>query len=155
MPLAAVAGGAPIMDMLAPAGPVYQAGTLSGNPLATTAGLATLTRCTPEVYAHLDVMAARVIEIVSDALTAAGVTHQAQRAGNLFSFFLTNRPVRTYDDAKTQDSAAFARFFHAMLDAGVWLPPSGYEAWFVSAAHDERDLEVIERAARTAAAAAS
>ena len=154
MPLAAVAGNAEIMDLLAPAGPVYQAGTLSGNPVATTAGLATLRNCTPDVYMHLDAMADQVFAIISDALTKHGVAHQPQRAGNLFSFFFTDKPVHTYDDAKTQDTAAFGRFFHAMLENGVWLPPSAYEAWFVSAAHTDDDLAIIARAADVAARAA-
>jgi glutamate-1-semialdehyde 2,1-aminomutase len=155
MPLAAVAGPARVMDLLAPAGPVYQAGTLSGNPVATTAGLATLRRCDAAVYAHLDRTATAVASIVDAALTRAGVPHQTQTAGNLFSFFLTDQPVRTYDDARTQDTAAFAAFFHAMLDNGVWLPPSAYEAWFVSAAHTDEDLERIEAAAAVAAQAAA
>jgi glutamate-1-semialdehyde 2,1-aminomutase len=155
LPLAAVAGGAEIMDLLAPAGPVYQAGTLSGNPVATTAGLVTLQHCTPDVYAHLDRTAAQVSGIVSDALTRHGVAHQAPMAGNLFSFFFTAQPVRTYDDARTQDTAAFASFFHAMLEQGVWLPPSAYEAWFVSAAHTDDDLARIAAAADVAAAAAA
>ena len=155
MPLAAVAGGAEIMDLLAPEGPVYQAGTLSGNPVATTAGLATLEHCTPDVYAHLNRTSADVSRIVSEAFTRHGIAHQAPIAGNLFSFFLTDIPVRTYDDARTQDTAAFGRFFHAMLDNGVWLPPSAYEAWFVSAAHTDDDLAIIERAADVAAGAAA
>ena len=155
MPLAAVAGPAEIMDLLAPAGPVYQAGTLSGNPVATTAGLATMRLCTPQVYAHLDATAGAVRRIITEALTRHGVVHQAQQAGNLFSFYFTATPVRTYDDARTQNTAAFAAFFHTMLDEGVWLPPSAYEAWFVSAAHTDDDLAVIESAADSAAAAAA
>lgn len=155
MPLAAVAGPAEIMDLLAPAGPVYQAGTLSGNPVATTAGLATLRLCTPAVYAHLDATAGAVRGIITDALTRHGVVHQAPQAGNLFSFYFTGIPVRTYDDARTQNTSAFASFFHTMLDEGVWLPPSAYEAWFVSAAHTDDDLAVIASAADAAAAAAA
>jgi len=154
MPLAAVAGPAAVMDLLAPAGPVYQAGTLSGNPVATTAGLATLRLCTPDVYRHLDATASRVVEIVDGALTRHGVAHSTQTAGNLFSFFFTDGPVRTYDDARRQDTAAFAAFFHGMLDNGVWLPPSAYEAWFVSAVHTDEDLAIIEAAADAAARAA-
>ncbi|MDO8732109.1 MAG: glutamate-1-semialdehyde 2,1-aminomutase [Actinomycetota bacterium] len=151
MPLAAVAGSASIMDLLAPAGPVYQAGTLSGNPLATTAGLMTLKLCTPDVYDHLDATATAVASIVSAAFTKHGIAHQTQMAGNLFSFFFTDQPVKNYDDAKTQDTAVFGRFFHAMLDNGVWLPPSAYEAWFVSAAHSDEDLATIESAANESA----
>ncbi len=153
MPLAAVAGPAEIMDLLAPVGPVYQAGTLSGNPVATTAGLTTLRLCTPQVYAHLDATAGAVRGIIIEALTRHGVVHQAPQAGNLFSFHFTSTPVRTYEDARTQNTAAFATFFHSMLDAGVWLPPSAYEAWFVSAAHTDDDLAVIAAAANSAAAA--
>ena len=155
MPLAAVAGSAEIMDLLAPAGPVYQAGTLSGNPTATTAGLVTLRHCTSNVYQHLDATAASVTNIVSEAFTRHGVVHQAQSAGNLFSFFFSDRPVRTYEDATSQNTNVFAAFFHAMLDNGVWLPPSAYEAWFVSAAHTDDDLESIERAAEIAAGEAA
>lgn len=155
MPLAAVAGPADIMDLLAPAGPVYQAGTLSGNPVATTAGLATLSLCTPEVYAHLDSTAGQVREIISTALSRYGVVHQAPKAGNLFSFFFTANPVMNYGDARTQNTAAFATFFHTMLDEGVWLPPSAYEAWFVSAAHNDDDLAIIEAAADAAAKSAA
>ncbi len=153
MPLAAVAGPAEIMDLLAPVGPVYQAGTLSGNPVATTAGLATLRLCTPQVYAHLDATAGAVRNIIIEALTQHGVVHQAPQAGNLFSFHFTSTPVRTYEDARTQNIAAFATFFHSMLERGVWLPPSAYEAWFVSAAHTDDDLAVIAAAANSAAAA--
>ncbi len=153
MPLAAVAGPAEIMDLLAPVGPVYQAGTLSGNPVATTAGLATLRLCTPQVYAHLDATAGAVRDSIIEALTRHGVIHQAPQAGNLFSFHFTSTPIRTYEDARTQNTATFATFFHSMLDAGVWLPPSAYEAWFVSAAHTDDDLAVIAAAANSAAAA--
>ncbi|MDP2289354.1 MAG: glutamate-1-semialdehyde 2,1-aminomutase [Actinomycetota bacterium] len=155
MPLAAVGGSAAIMDLLAPAGPVYQAGTLSGNPLATTAGLATLKLCTSDVYEHLDATANAVANIVSAAFTKYGIEHQTQIAGNLFSFFFTSQEVKNYDDAKTQDTAVFGKFFHAMLEKGVWLPPSAYEAWFVSAAHDDDDLAIIEKAANDSARSAA
>ncbi|MBI1351455.1 MAG: glutamate-1-semialdehyde 2,1-aminomutase [Actinomycetales bacterium] len=155
LPLAAVAGPAAVMDLLAPAGPVYQAGTLSGNPAATAAGLATLRGCDSDLYGHLDATAVRVREVIDAALTSHGVVHQTHHAGNLFSFFFTEHAVHTYDDARQQDTAAFAAFFHAMLDNGVWLPPSAFEAWFVSGAHTDRDLEVIVAAADAAAAAAA
>jgi len=154
-PLAAVAGRAAVLDLLAPVGPVYQAGTLSGNSAATAAGLATLELCTPELYAGLDSRAIEVGNIISDALTAAGVAHQLQRAGNLFSVFFTAEPVTNFDDAKAQDTQAFGRFFHAMLENGVSLPPSAFEAWFVSAALTDADLETIRHAATIAAAAAA
>jgi glutamate-1-semialdehyde 2,1-aminomutase len=153
MPLAAVAGSAECLDVLAPRGPVYQAGTLSGNPVATTAGLVTLQHCTPDVYAKLDETATQVSAIVTQALRAAGVAHQLQQAGNLFSIFFTQNPVRNFDEARNQDTSAYATFFHTMLKNGVWLPPSAFEAWFVSAAHRAEDLEVIERASAQAALA--
>jgi len=158
LPAAAFGGRAEIMDRLAPAGPVYQAGTLSGNPLATAAGLATLRAATPEVYARLDGAAAAVAKLASDALTAAGVEYRMQQAGNLFSVFLgTSGPVRSFADARAQSGRAYAAFFHAMLDRGVYLPPSPFEAWFLSAAHDDAAIarigEALPGAARAAAAA--
>ena len=157
LPAAAFGGRADIMDRLAPLGPVYQAGTLSGNPLATAAGLATLHACTPKVYAHLDTTAADVGRLASDALRAAGVAHQLQYAGNLFSLFFTERAVANFDDARAQESWRYPAFFHALLDHGVYAPPSAFEAWFVSAAHDDgavdRIAEALPHAARAAAAA--
>ena len=160
LPTAAFGGRAQIMDHLAPLGPVYQAGTLSGNPLATAAGLATLRACTPEVYARVDAVAAEVAKLAAEALSAAGVPFRLQEAGNLFSVFLGNiPPVRDFDGARRQSSAAYAAFFHAMLAAGIYLPPSPYEAWFVSAAHDDEALgriaEAVPAAARAAASALS
>ena len=154
LPLAAVAGPAAILDNLAPAGPVYQAGTLSGNPAAAAAGLATLRLLDDEAYERLNLTAGRVAELADAALTTTGVPHTVNRAGNLFSVFFSGDPVVDYDSARKQDTAAFARFFHAMLDAGVWLPPSAYEAWFVSAAHGSAELERIEEALAAGAAAA-
>ena len=160
LPCAAFGGRAEIMSRLAPAGPVYQAGTLSGNPLAVAAGLATLRSCTAEVYARVDETAAAVAKLASAALTAAGVPFWLSEAGNLFSVFLgRTAPVQSFADAKDQSAAAYAAFFHAMLDGGVYLPPSPFEAWFLSAAHDERALarigDALPRAAEAAAAALS
>src|SRR6266699_3664900 len=156
LPAAAFGGRAEIMDLLAPAGPVYQAGTLSGNPLATAAGLATLRACTPEVYARVDAVAAEVAKLAAEALSAAGVPFRLQEAGNLFSVFLGNiPPVRDFDGARRQSSAAYAAFFHAMLAAGIYLPPSPYEAWFLSAAHDDEALGRIAAAFPAAARAAA
>lgn len=154
-PLAALAGRAEVMDLLAPLGPVYQAGTLSGNPVAATAGLTTLRNLTPASYDHLDKTAVTVLEIASNALTAAGVPHSPQRAGNLVNIFFTEGPVRTMQEASAQDEQAFGRFFRAMLDRGVSLPPSAYEAWFVSTAHDDEAVDVIRSAAPHAARAAA
>ncbi|MGH3157939.1 MAG: glutamate-1-semialdehyde 2,1-aminomutase, partial [Streptosporangiaceae bacterium] len=121
LPAAAFGGRAEIMDMLAPSGPVYQAGTLSGNPLATAAGLATLRACTPDVYARVDEAAATVTKLVTAALTECGVPFRLQRGGNLFSvFFGRELPVRDFGEARGQSPAAYAAFFHAMLDAGVY-----------------------------------
>ena len=156
LPAAAFGGRAEIMDLLAPLGPVYQAGTLSGNPLATAAGLATLHACTPEVYARVDEAAAEVAKLAAGALGAAGVPFRLQEAGNLFSVFLGDtRQVRDFDDAKRQSGKAYAAFFHAMLDGGVYLPPSPYEAWFLSAAHDDEALGRIAAALPAAARAAA
>jgi glutamate-1-semialdehyde 2,1-aminomutase len=139
------------MDLLAPAGSVYQAGTLSGNPVAATAGLTTLQNLTADSYARVDATAQRVLALASDALKAAGVAHSAQQAGNLISIFFTEGPVKSMDDASQQDEEAFARFFNGMLNRGVSLPPSAYEAWFVSTAHDEEAVDVIAKAAQEAA----
>ncbi len=157
MPLAALGGRAEIMDYLAPLGPVYQAGTLSGNPVAVAAGLATLRLADGAVYARLDAVADALSGAVSSALSASGVEHSVQRAGNLFSFAFTARAPRNYDEVRAQEGFRYAPFFHAMLDAGVSLPPSVYEAWFVSAAHDDaavtRILDALPAAARAAASA--
>ena len=156
LPAAAFGGRAEIMDLMAPLGPVYQAGTLSGNPLATAAGLATLAQCTPEVYKRVDEAAAAIADLTKSALTAAGVPFRLAEAGNLFSFFLgVTGPVRDFAQAKALSGAAYAAFFHAMLDGGVYLPPSPYEAWFVSAAHDETAIARIADALPAAAAAAA
>jgi glutamate-1-semialdehyde 2,1-aminomutase len=154
LPAAAFGGRAAIMDRLAPAGPVYQAGTLSGNPLACAAGLATLRRCTAEVYDRLNSTAAVVGKLASDALATAGVPHFLSYAGSMFSIFFTDREVFDYAGAQTQNADAFRAFFHQMLARGVYLPPSAYEAWFVSAAIDDTALEVIEAALPHAARAA-
>lgn len=157
LPAAAFGGRAEIMSRLAPAGPVYQAGTLSGNPLACAAGLASLRLAGDEAYAKLDATAARVASLATKALADAGVPHHLSVAGNMFSIFFTDAVVRDYEGAKTQDVAAFAAFFHSMLAHGVYLPPSAYEAWFVSTAIDEQAMarvaEALEVAARAAAGA--
>jgi glutamate-1-semialdehyde 2,1-aminomutase len=155
LPAAAFGGRAEIMDLLAPAGPVYQAGTLSGNPLATAAGIATLRGCTDEVYAQLDAAARTVARLAGEALTAAGVPHRIQRAGNLFSVFFTGDAVTDFAGAQRQDTTAYAAFFHEALNRGVHLPPSSYEAWFLSAAHDDAALERVADALPFAARAAA
>jgi glutamate-1-semialdehyde 2,1-aminomutase len=154
-PVAAVAGSAKIMDLLAPLGSVYQAGTLSGNPVATAAGLATLQLCDEALYSTLNQRASEVSSVISSALSKEGIAHQLQSAGNLFSFFFTDSPVLSFTDAMKQDTKTFASFFHAMLDNGVSLPPSAFEAWFVSGAHTDEDIEQIASAAAIAAKVAA
>jgi glutamate-1-semialdehyde 2,1-aminomutase len=157
MPLAALGGRREIMEHLAPVGPVYQAGTLSGNPVAVAAGIATLRAADASVYAALDTTASTVSAAASAALSAAGVAHHVQYAGNLFSILFSESPARNYAEVQRQDAFRYGPFFHAMLDAGVSLPPSVFEAWFVTAAHDEvalnRILEALPAAARAAASA--
>ncbi len=155
LPAAAFGGRAEIMARLAPVGPVYQAGTLSGNPLACAAGLATLRLADEALYHRLDGTAATIGKLASDALAAAGVPHRLSCAGNMFSVFFTDADVVDYDSARTQDTAAYRAFFHEMLARGVYLPPSAYESWFVSAALDDAALEQISTALPAAARAAA
>lgn len=155
LPAAAFGGRAELMDQLAPNGPVYQAGTLSGNPLACAAGLASLRLADAEAYRRLDAAATTVGQLASQALTEAGVPHRLSTAGNLFSIFFTDADVRDYATASQQDTGAFAAFFHAMLDQGVYLPPSAYEAWFVSTALDDEAMNIIAAALPAAARAAA
>jgi glutamate-1-semialdehyde 2,1-aminomutase len=152
LPAAAYGGRADLMNLVAPEGPMYQAGTLSGNPLATAAGLATLRLLDEAAYQRLDATAGRLATGLQAAFDAAGVPVTVQRAGNLFSVFMTSGAVHNYDDARKQDTATFARFFHAMLARGVYLPASAYEAWFVSLAHGVDEVEHVLAAARDAAA---
>ncbi|MEV5820521.1 glutamate-1-semialdehyde 2,1-aminomutase [Micromonospora harpali] len=155
LPAAAFGGRAEIMARLAPAGPVYQAGTLSGNPLACAAGLTTLRLADDAVYRRLDDTAAVVGKLASDALAAAGVPHRLSYAGSMFSIFFTDADVVDYDSARTQQVPAFRAFFHSMLADGVYLPPSAFESWFVSAAIDDAALERIASALPAAANAAA
>ncbi|MCA4132331.1 glutamate-1-semialdehyde 2,1-aminomutase [Arthrobacter sp. M4] len=159
MPTAALGGRADVMDYLAPVGPVYQAGTLSGNPVAMAAGVATLSNATPEVYSYVDARSLELSAAVSAALEAEGVDHSIQRAGNLFSvaFGTSVKGVHNYADAQAQEAFRYAPFFHSMLESGVYLPPSVFEAWFLSAAHDDqamsRVVDALPAAAKAAAAA--
>jgi glutamate-1-semialdehyde 2,1-aminomutase len=155
LPAAAFGGRADVMAHLAPEGPVYQAGTLSGNPLACAAGLATLRNLDDEAYRRLDAAAALVGDAASEALRAAGVPHRLQRAGSLFSVFFTDAEVTNFDEARGQNTAAYTAFFHSMLDQGVYLPPSAYEAWFLSASHDDEALGRVTEALPAAAKAAA
>ncbi|MFE7659457.1 glutamate-1-semialdehyde 2,1-aminomutase [Streptomyces celluloflavus] len=156
-PAAAFGGRADVMAHLAPAGPVYQAGTLSGNPIATAAGVAQLRLLDDAAYETVDAVSAEVRGLVAAALTEAGVAHRVQVAGNMFSVFFTDAEVTDYDAAKAQEPFRFTAFFHSMLAQGVYLPPSAFESWFVSTAHDaaaiERIAAALPAAARAAAAA--
>jgi glutamate-1-semialdehyde 2,1-aminomutase len=157
-PAAAFGGRGELMQSLAPVGGVYQAGTLSGNPVASTAGLTTLRLATDDVYAHVDRAAARLQAEVGAALSAASVPHVIQAAGNLFSVFFVPDGVTAVPDfatASRQSTAAYAAFFHSMLDSGVYLPPSAFEGWFLSAAHDDAALDRVVSALPAAAAAAA
>jgi len=157
LPAAAFGGRADVMAQLAPAGPVYQAGTLSGNPLAVAAGLSQLRHCTPQVYEQVDAAAVTVGRLASEALNAQGVPHRLNTAGNLFSVFFCESEVVDFDTATSQNVAQYRAFFQEMLARGVYLPPSAYEAWFVGASHDddaiERVAQALPAAARAAAAA--
>jgi len=157
LPTAALGGRAEVMDYLAPLGPVYQAGTLSGNPVAMAAGIAQLTHATDEVYAHIDKQSRLLQDALVSALNEAGVNHSIQRAGTLFSlaFGTADTGVRDYAEAQKQEAFRYAPFFHSMLDSGVYLPPSVFEAWFVSAAHDDAAMERIINALPAAARAAA
>ena len=155
LPAAAFGGRAELMSFLAPAGPVYQAGTLSGNPVAVAAGLASLRAADGAVYASLDRTAGVIGKLASDALTEQGVPHRLQYAGNMFSVFFGAEPVSNFEQAQASETFRYGPFFHAMLDAGVYLPPSAYETWFVSAAHDDASINRIAEALPAAAKAAA
>jgi glutamate-1-semialdehyde 2,1-aminomutase len=153
LPCGAFGGRADVMDYLAPLGPVYQAGTLSGNPLAMAAGIATLSYLIDheaEVYPQLD----RVTKSIADGVAAiahgAGIPITTNRVGSMFTWFFTASPVTDFASAATSDTAAFARFHRKMLEAGVWLPPSQYEAAFVSTAHGDAEVQMVLNAAQTA-----
>jgi len=152
LPLAAVGGPAVLLDELAPLGPVYQAGTLSGNPLATAAGLAVLAELDDDVYATLEARAGALTSGLAAALADANLPVTAPRAFTLAGLFFATEPVRNYDDARATDTATYARFFHGMLDRGVYFAPSAYEAMFPSLAHTDADIaRTIELAADVAA----
>lgn len=153
LPVAAYGGRAEIMDKIAPLGPVYQAGTLSGNPLAMAAGLAMLCHLRDnqsEVYPRLDRLSADLVNRVLDAAREAGVAMTANRVGSMFTWFFTDKKVTDWESAATCDTKNFGRFHAGMLDAGVWLPPAQFEAAFLSTAHTEQDVEETVAAAREA-----
>jgi glutamate-1-semialdehyde 2,1-aminomutase len=150
LPVGAYGGRADLMELVSPAGPVYQAGTLSGNPLAMTAGLWSLERLTPKLYAYLGALGARLAGGLADAARDAGVAVQVNAVGSLITPFFTDRPVRDYASATSADTARYATFFRGMLTRGVYPPPSQFEAWFLSAAHTRADVDRTIRAARAA-----
>jgi glutamate-1-semialdehyde 2,1-aminomutase len=150
LPVGAYGGRADLMNLVSPAGPVYQAGTLSGNPLAMTAGLWCLDRLTPKLYADLTALGARLAAGLADAARDAGVALQVNAAGSVLTPFFTDRPVRDYASATSANTDRYARFFRGMITRGVYPPPSQFEAWFLSAAHTVRDVERTIAAARKA-----
>ncbi|CAH0175004.1 glutamate-1-semialdehyde-2,1-aminomutase [Rhodococcus sp. 05-2254-5] len=155
LPAAAFGGRADVMAYLAPAGPVYQAGTLSGNPVAVAAGLTSLQLADAAVYEKLQTNSQRLGTLLGDALTAEGVDHHVQFAGTMVSVFFADGPVTDYAQAKAAQTWRYPAFFHAFLSRGVYPPPSAFEAWFVSAALDDRAFEIIADAAPAAAKAAA
>ncbi|WP_461145419.1 glutamate-1-semialdehyde 2,1-aminomutase [Salinifilum aidingensis] len=155
LPAAAFGGRSDVMAHLAPSGPVYQAGTLAGNPVAVAAGLANLRAATADVYAALDANAKRVSDLVTAALTAEGVPHRISFAGNMFSIFFTDDPVHGYEQAQDQQVWRYPPFFHELLARGVYPPPSSFECWFVNAAMNDESFEVLADALPHAARAAA
>jgi glutamate-1-semialdehyde 2,1-aminomutase len=150
MPLAAYGGKRAIMEKIAPLGAVYQAGTLSGNPLAVTAGLATLKLLTPAVYERLEQLGARLQAGLDTAIRDAGVTACVQRVGSMITVFFHAGPVKSWTEASQCDTARFGRFHNGLLERGIYWPPSKYEAAFLGAAHTEDDVDRTITAAREA-----
>jgi glutamate-1-semialdehyde 2,1-aminomutase len=150
MPVGAYGASAKIMDNLSPLGPVYQAGTLSGNPPSMTAGLTTLRLLDDELYHKLETKCARLAEALNEAAKESGVEAAINRVGSMLTVFFTAGPVTSFDTAQKTDAARFGLFFHAMLEQGVFLPPSAFEAWFISAAHTDEDIDRIIAAAKNA-----
>jgi glutamate-1-semialdehyde 2,1-aminomutase len=150
LPVGAYGGRADLMDLVSPAGPVYQAGTLSGNPLAMTAGLWSLERLTPKLYASLASLGARLAAGLAEAARDAGIALQVNASGSIVTPFFTDRQVRDYESATSANTDHYARFFRGMLTRGIYPPPSQFEAWFLSAAHTVKDVEKTIKAARGA-----
>lgn len=147
-PMAGFGGKAEAMDLLAPLGPVYQAGTLSGNPAAVAAGLTTLELLDAEAYAHLETLGAALQAGLEDALSSAKQSGRVQRIGSMITLYFNDAsPLYDFDDAKACDHEKFAKFFHGMLERGHHLPPSGYESWFLSTAHTKADIDATVAAA--------
>jgi glutamate-1-semialdehyde 2,1-aminomutase len=150
LPVGAYGGRADLMDRVSPAGPVYQAGTLSGNPLAMAAGSWCLEKLSPKLYRSLATLGARLAAGLADAAREAGVALQVNAVGSMLTPFFTDRPVRDFASATSADAGRYARFFRGLLRRGVYPPPSQFEAWFLSAAHTVRDVDATIRAAREA-----
>ena len=150
LPVGAYGGSAKVMELVAPAGPVYQAGTLSGNPLAMTAGLWSLGELSQRLYKHLSTLGAQLSNGLADAARGAGVALQVSAVGSLVTPFFTDRPVRDYESALASDTAAYGAFFRGMLARGIYPPPSQFEAWFLSGAHTPRHVDQTIKAARDA-----
>lgn len=148
LPVGAYGGRSEIMDMIAPSGPVYQAGTLSGNPLATTAGLAILNHITNnlEVYDRLASQGNKLKLGIRSQLESLGLSYTINQIGSMFTLFFTEHPVNNFADAKTSDAALYGKYFHGMLERGIYLPPSQYESWFISDAIREEELAKILKA---------
>jgi glutamate-1-semialdehyde 2,1-aminomutase len=147
LPAAAYGGSRELLEQIAPAGPVYQAGTLSGNPLAMAAGLATLdVLARPGTWERAERWAAQAAALIESAAAAAGMPVRVQRVGTMLTPFFTDTPVRDFAGAKRTDKAAYNAFFHAMLEGGVYLPPSAFEASFTSAVHGDVELAALETA---------
>ena len=141
LPIGAIAGKKELLNQLAPAGAVYQAGTLSGNPIAVAAGLATLNQLNPQLYQLLEQRAVQLETGFKKNLQSLDLPYPFQCIGSMACLFFTDKPVKNFDDALTCDTDIFARYFHSMLDQGITLPPSQFEAFFISAAHSEQDIE--------------
>ena len=150
LPVGAYGGSAKIMELVAPAGPVYQAGTLSGNPLAMTAGLWSLSELSPRLYKHLSKLGAQLANGLAEAARSASVALQVNAFGSLLTPFFTDRPVRDYDSALAADTVAYGAFFRGMVARGIYPPPSQFEAWFLSGAHTPRHIDQTIKAARDA-----
>ena len=148
LPVGAYGGRRDLMERVAPAGPVYQAGTLSGNPLAMTAGHWTLSRLSPALYARLDRLGRRLATGLADTARQVGLDLQVNAHGSVLTPFFSAHPVRDYNTATRADTAAYARFFRGMLTRGIYLPPSQFEAWFLSGAHTTRHVDLAIEAAR-------
>jgi len=156
LPVGAYGGAAEIMNLVAPLGPMYQAGTLSGNPLAMAAGIATLKRLQEkkaEIYPQLEALSGKLVDGVAATAKDAKVPLTLNRAGSMFTWFFTSDPVTDWESAAKADTKAFGKFFRAMLDAGVYLPPSQFEAAFLGAAHTEDDISNTIAAAKGALSA--